>query len=329
MQPDNQVTSPRSQGKGQVPKSLVVLLLVVGPAAQAEDVDVRFATPQGTSWSVEQELGLRHEAMGLAAAFGLGRGAEGWISLTLKERYIDVVVEDRHGRPTKIRRTYRVSEATEEGEDGGERDSVDTSLLDVTIVVSEEGEGSIVETEKGVPADGILALLHRSAVEPVLCLLPKSAVHQGQEWTVDEEAIGAFRRGMYADGIGALDENVATEVLAAVDSFAGATLTAKVATVTDDEVTIEYAGKSEIGGTKSIELGGIKVEGSPGVTVEMKGTLVFSRREGRPVRLEWSESRSARASGKIEVPGIGAIGSEGGAGAKQEWKVTRRYASIE
>ncbi len=61
----------------------------------------------------------------------------------MKERIVDEVVEDRHSRPTKIRRTYRASEASQD-----EGDVIDTSLLNVTLLVVERSEGSAVVAEK-------------------------------------------------------------------------------------------------------------------------------------------------------------------------------------
>ncbi len=299
-----------------------VLGLVIAPlAAGADDVDVRFGTPQGATWSVQQEVGLRHQVEALVGAGEVGQGAEGWLLVKVKERFIDEVVEDRHGRPTKIRRTYRASEASQD-----EGDVIDTSLLNVTLLIVERDEGSDVVAEKGTLDEDVAALLKRSAVEPVLLLLPKERVRQGQEWKVDDAAISAFRGGMYADVLGAVDDQAAGEVSGTLDMLAGVELVATVASVTEDEVTIEYAGKSQVGTSQAFEIGGIRIEGTPNASVEMKGTLVFSRKDGRPVRLEWTESRSATAAGKVSIPGLGSLG---GAGARQGWKVVRTYAPIE
>lgn len=305
----------------RTPCALSLLLFATTSAAIAEDAEIRFGTPPGSTWSVDQELSLRHELHALAGVLDAGAGAEAWLLVKLKERFIDEVVEDRHGRPTKIRRTYRASEASQD-----EGDVIDTSLLDVTLLVVEKDDGSDVVAEKGSPDEDVLELLKRCPVDPSLALLPKKRVHQGQEWEVDDAAIGAFRGGMYADLLGAVDDEKAGEVAATLDTLAGAKLVAKVASLTEDEATIEFAGTSELGESKSLEIGGIKIEGTPSASVKMKGTLVFSLREGRPVRLEWTESRSATAAGKVSIPGLGTLG---GAGARQDWKVVRTYAPIE
>lgn len=74
---------------------------------------------------------------------GEGEATGGWLLVKVKERIVDEVVEDRHSRPTKIRRTYRASEASQD-----EGDVIDTSLLNVTLLVVERSEGSAVVAEK-------------------------------------------------------------------------------------------------------------------------------------------------------------------------------------
>lgn len=276
------------------------LALLVSESSAQETVEFRIKLLKDASWKVEQTVDFSSSVPDKKAKESpdkpLVRGV--W---KLTEAWTDVCTLDKDGRPMSVKRTVTASKC------GGPAAKPEASSLEGAVVTIEEKEkepNSKTAFQKGKPAQATLDVLAKGPVDAVAFLFPDHPVKPGEEWKVIPHWVCLFQRVTCAAipslPTGRLADFV--KLLEYLKSFSpsaqGCEITGKVAKVEKGEALVEFAGKADDGMA----------------ALEIKATLKWSVARGRPVSLQWTQSRAVKSNEDA-----------GTAGYTEEWKILKTW----
>jgi hypothetical protein len=174
---------------------------------------------------------------------------------------------------------------------GGEENAQEAA---VAKIETKEDGNSLVEATKGTRPPAVLGVPLRGPADPVLHIRPKAAVETGEEWKISAAGVSRFCR-LAASGLAGASRpggfvKLLAEVRSAKDSPEAQEVTAKVASLSGSEATIEFAAQRD---------GGI-------ATTELTGALSWSaaRGEADPARLvDQARDAGGRRAAHVAVVG--------------------------